>query len=390
MTLKIIHFQVFRIESFGIISNSWRWLFPFPNIVNNSSSDKNPKVSYYNESVQEKIPVTLRDVNGNIVFPKTSNFVLRKTGVRVQNNGKLPQAEDTVRVNTTKYHNMYATAERLIANKIIKINIPQIFTDESGFPEGLSIRKPFEIPNPLSERTTEDGDIRRYPSFMSTIIVEPDLPAIYTGGGADGFGVGTVVAGASYISDDAIGFNEDVSVGGKSMQLNSEGSIELSVGADIVDKKSLILDTAGSLVAWFGKDKNNRSMVMQTDGDVLFNIGGSYNNDVMNKGRFDLRVNVTDKQFIDTKFSPGKYSEEGGNPGSDSDFIISISENGIVIAGMKKDAPMVIRNDGEILIESTGGALTLKGTSIRTVDPKGVINQIKQPTRSSWCLYLKK
>jgi hypothetical protein len=154
----------------------------------------------------------------------------------------------------------------------------------------------------------------------------------------------------------------------------------MSVGADNVDNKSMILDTAGSLVMWLGKDKKNRSMIFQSDGDVLVNVGGSYPKSAspddtppMNIGRFDLRVNVVDKGFYDsgntissnkTKYGAGTI---GDKPNS-SDYTISISEHGLVIAGMKSGAPMIIRNDGPLVLESASDKVTIKGMSVEMVE----------------------
>ena len=135
----------------------------------------------------------------------------------------------------------------------------------------------------------------------------------------------------------------------------------MSVGQDDNDKKSVVLDTAGSLVAWFGLDSNGRSMIVQTDGDVLFNVGGR-TGDSFVPGRFDLRVNVVDKGYLGQEdFTP----RVGGDPvgAHASDYIISISESGMVIAGMSPGMPMIVRNDGNLTLESTA-KLILAGNSI--------------------------
>jgi hypothetical protein len=292
---------------------------------------------------------------------------------------------------------MYTAAERLIANIIEEINIPDIFTDEEGRPEGLPVGKPFEVIIPDSLGIAEDSDNlaalqeflpkrkRDFPTFMSVVAVSPGLPAIDPGGN-------TLVAGRLY--DDNIKYppfsnsfkssiiageieSESIDnakvVGGKSGSINIEGSIEASVGKDNLDLKSIVLDTAGSIIAWLGKDRNNRSLVMQTDGDVLFNIGGTYpgsqspNQPKMTVGRFELRVNVTDKGFVTTNFG-GTNPDISVNPRGQSDYIISISENGLVIAGAKFGKNMIIRNDGPILIESSSSSVTMKGTEIKSVE----------------------
>jgi hypothetical protein len=367
-------------------------------------------VTYLNPSSVENVPVTLRGAFGEIVYPDkegSQDILVRNTGTRYEldiDNPYFPSGNSSapaqlVRVNSTKYHNMYAAAERLIANTIKVINIPDIFTDEEGKPEGLSVGQPFEVVVPESLTVAENildaagfqeflpARKRDFPTFMSVVAVAPGEPAINPGGD-------TLVAGKKYDNDaDEVGapfsntfnsslvgdeieadsVNNSKKVGGKSAHLNVEGSIEASIGKDNFDEKSIMLDTAGSIVAWIGRDRNNRSLVMQTDGDVLFNIGGTYlgeqNPDlpVMTTGRFELRVNVTNKGFVSTNFS-GTNPDVSKNPRAESDYIISISEAGLVIAGSRAGAGMVLRNDGPILIESSSSTVTMKGMEVKTVE----------------------
>jgi hypothetical protein len=426
---------VFDIDKEGLLkvnipASSDTGNIPFASNANYVGEGDSVEVSYLNETDVEPVPVTLRDENGEAVYPgkNAGGITHRKTGIRYsigQESPYFPTPEGAsaseVRVNPTRYHNMYAAAERLIANTIKIINIPVRFADDNGFPEGMSILKPFEVPIPDSMNVAESLDqtaLREtlgqgstdFPTYMSVIAVEPGPPAIYHGGGRESGSVGALIAGKLYIdesgsppysnafnssksgkeieADIADGEEEARPVGGKSAHLNFDGSIEASVGKDNFDQKSIVLDTAGSIISWLGKDAKGRSMVMQTDGDVLLNVGGSYegtdlDDRQMNKGRFELRVNVTDKKFVASRFSGEDTPVRGGNPGPESDYIISISETGLVIAGMKSGAPMIMRNDGPILIESSSSDVTLKGIQVKTVGPKGVINVIKPPTRNT-------
>lgn len=61
--------------------------------------------------------------------------------------------------------------------------------------------------------------------------------------------------------------------GGRSLNANLDGSAEVSIGADSVDNKSLVMDLAGSMISHFGRDKQGRSMIHQADGDVIVQIG---------------------------------------------------------------------------------------------------------------------
>lgn len=370
---------------------------PFVSRSNYVKNDNQVETEFVNPSVSEKIPVMLRDKDGGVVYPKISNPEIseRFTGIRFDNSDKNPYFGNSfggigeyVRVNTTKHHNMYATAERLIANMIDYINVPAYFTDEDGKPEELPHGKPFEVAYTEELLSPQSGKTG-LPQSMSTVVVFPKNPAIDPGGD-------TVVCGNVFDDDESVAgrpfSNKFISsntpdgipiiesgnkkVGGKSANINFEGAIDLSVGSDNHDKKSIMLDTAGSLVAWFGRDRNNRSMVVQTDGDALLNVGGTYSGNVFNKGRFELRVNVTDKGFV-----AEEYGSDNANPKAESDYIISISEHGIVIGGMKAGTPMVLRNSGKILIESTESDVIIKGNSVKTVEPDGKAKNTKAGKR---------
>lgn len=371
---------------------------PFPSITTFDDGSGNISIDYANPSSSEPIPVTLRDKNGNVVLPAVSGRIYRETGLRFVNADDNPyfpssgevEGATTVRVNTTKYHNMYAIAERLIANNISSVSIPESFTNEDGLVEGIAVGKPFEVLDEEEDTSENIGELEdaefQLPSYMSVARIVPAAPAMYSGGD-------TVVCGLDLTNDDVappfsnsfvlekgegdefeariidpLYKDERARAGGKSAVINFEGSVESSVGRDNRDGKSIVLDTAGAILAWIGVDEQGRSMVLQTDGELLVNVGGSYfgtdqDERTMNVGKFVLRVNVSDKGHLTTESGDEKYNV-------DSDFVISIGEEGLVIAGMKQGAPMVIRNDGKILIESTTD-LVLKGNRVEQVDAKG-------------------
>lgn len=339
------------------------------------------------KSTEEEIPVTLRDDEGKVIYPvklRTTKDT-RSTGVRYSNQwGYFPGDSDYVRVNSTKYHNMYATAEMLIANTIDKIFIPPSSTSPKlGITSGAQSKaKSFEQPRkPIDPDTGKSASFPTHDS-CATVIVHQGPPAINPGGA-------TVVCGKSYELDESmadgvinnsLGNNfsvkesDEVSVkvedsarpvipsGGKSAHINLEGSLEMSIGSDSADNKSIVLDTAGSLIAWLGRDENGRSAVVQTDGAIAVNVGGM-SGDNWYPGRFDLRVNVTDKGVMSTTDPFMSYVEEEV-VGPDSDYIISISPEGLVIAGTS-GGKMVIRNKGDLLLEATN-TLILSGTKVVT------------------------
>jgi len=76
-----------------------------------------------------------------------------------------------------------------------------------------------------------------------------------------------VVSSEIYIS------GEKANAGGRSGQINLDGSLELNVGANTIDRQSLWLDTSGGLVANIGRDKNKNSAVIGMDGNLLLQVG---------------------------------------------------------------------------------------------------------------------
>jgi hypothetical protein len=66
----------------------------------------------------------------------------------------------------------------------------------------------------------------------------------------------------------------DAKAGGRSGSINLDGSLEMNIGANTIDRQSLWLDTAGGMVANIGRDRNNRSALVNFDGDVFVQVGG--------------------------------------------------------------------------------------------------------------------
>lgn len=137
--------------------------------------------------------------------------------------------------------------------------------------------------------------------------------------------------------------------GGRSLNINLDGSLEMSVGADTVDRKSMVLDTQGAVLSRFGRDKNGRSIIHQSDGDVLIQIGGD-------------GVGVKDDRFSKPDSSqPGRLeihlSRGGGTPQK-----ILIDENGLTL---DVQGNMMFKSSGDMALDA-GGRLLLHGELIYT------------------------
>lgn len=87
--------------------------------------------------------------------------------------------------------------------------------------------------------------------------------------------------------------------GGRSGSISLDGSIDLNIGANTSDRRSLTLDFAGGILGNIGRDKFDNSAVVNFDGNLFFQIGGSgisgdtrfsdLNNGFM-AGTLDIRV----------------------------------------------------------------------------------------------------
>ena len=327
-----------------------------------SGNDISPKISseYSNRSSIERIPITNRNSDGNVQLPSLTFITespnikkTRNTGIQFSNSNGYFDSSGTgkLRVNTTKYHNMWAACEMLLANYIVNVSLPRVVNDKlhNIVMLGMSKNETFEKIDSTFSGSLANPSKKEYeiPSY-GTVLVSPQKPSINPGGDV-------IFGGALYRNLQDYSNSEDSTSGysGVSSNINLEGSLEASIGSDDADGKSVTLDTNGSIVTWIGKDKNNRSLSMQTDGSVLVNIGGHSSDGTFNEGRLDLRVNLTDK---------GKFDDEELNPrdnieSTDSDFIISISDKGIIISGMKKNIPMLINNSGQIVMQSQSGII---------------------------------
>jgi hypothetical protein len=90
--------------------------------------------------------------------------------------------------------------------------------------------------------------------------------------------LGSVTPLSDIVTKTIIIAGPQANAGGRSASLNFDGSIEINVGANTVDRQSIWLDTQGGIVANIGRDLNtgsNVSVAANFDGDVVFQIGGN-------------------------------------------------------------------------------------------------------------------
>jgi stage V sporulation protein SpoVS len=137
--------------------------------------------------------------------------------------------------------------------------------------------------------------------------------------------------------------------GGRSGSITLDGSVELNIGANTVDRQSLWLDTAGGIVANIGRDLQNKSAAISMNGDFYLQVGGfGVSGDTrfakQNNGTIgavlDLRV-MTDGGYVHmvrcdkngiTIMTPGNLAVHShGNMKFTSDSDIEIDAESVII-----------------------------------------------------------
>jgi hypothetical protein len=135
--------------------------------------------------------------------------------------------------------------------------------------------------------------------------------------------------------------------GGRSLHLNLDGSMEASIGSDTVDGKSLVLDLAGGTVTHFGRDVNDRSIIHQSDGDVIIQVGGG---------------GVVDDRFHKSEQISGRveiHLFRTADPTKPSKIVIDEGGMTLDIVGNT-----IIRSSGDLSLMA-GGSLLLSAENIK-------------------------
>lgn len=138
----------------------------------------------------------------------------------------------------------------------------------------------------------------------------------------------------------------NANAGGRSGSINFDGMIELSLGSNTIDRQSLWADFAGGIIANIGRDKNNISLGMSLDGDLLVQIGG---NGVVGDSRFSS---------LNNSFRGGALDIRVMNQGF-TVTIVRIDQNGVSIV-----SPSSINIVGRDIQINASGTLDLEGDNV--------------------------
>lgn len=134
--------------------------------------------------------------------------------------------------------------------------------------------------------------------------------------------------------------------GGRSGSINLDGSLELNIGANTIDRQSLWVSTAGGMVTNIGRDRNGRSIVAATGGDVYFQVGG-----------FGVTADSRFPNVADNKIQPGILDLRITGAGGFC-HMIRVDKDGVTILtpGQLKihsKQDMLLTSDKNIRIECT-------------------------------------
>jgi hypothetical protein len=168
--------------------------------------------------------------------------------------------------------------------------------------------------------------------------------------------------------DDAGRLSSYPNAGGRSVQASLDGSLELSLGANTVDRVSWMLDTAGGIVARLGRDRYGRSAIIQSDGSVFLEVGGYDYVGSSSSDKTDTRfvgggVSRTQGLKKDTKrFRAGKVViRVKGSTTKTADQIIIIDDSGITLDSSKR---IDINSKGDLNLQSKA-AITIDAPRIK-------------------------
>ncbi len=180
----------------------------------------------------------------------------------------------------------------------------------------------------LTHKTTPDPQF--IDAFRDAFIHYPYEPL---------FDTRTIPTYTNLVSPTIVVGGPNANAGGRSGSINFDGSLELNVGANTIDRQSIWLDTAGSIIGNIGRDKNYISAAISMDGDLLLQVGGFGISG-------DSRFGILNGQ--NNAFRPGAIDIRVFNAGSDC-TLIRIDNEGVKIM---TPGNMIFQSQGDMLFRS--------------------------------------
>jgi hypothetical protein len=141
--------------------------------------------------------------------------------------------------------------------------------------------------------------------------------------------------------------DSEANAGGRSVHANLDGSLELNIGRDAADNKSVVIDTYGSVISRIGMDRNSHSVISQMDGNVYVQVGG------------DSAVNDSPNDSPVVKIFVKVKSADSGTAGF---HVITLDSEGIHLESAP-DTDIEVKSGGDLKLTAEGQTL-LSGSAI--------------------------
>ena len=159
------------------------------------------------------------------------------------------------------------------------------------------------------------------------------------------------------VSSTVIVSGQGANAGGRSGTLSLDGMVSLSVGANTVDRQSLWFDCAGGIVMAVGRDKWQRSLAANFDGDILIEVGGATVGGI----QVDGYTSIDDSRFVDQNNAARDGTIDIRIHNSGSFHTIRIDPQGIKIHTPQR---IDIVSEGEMRFKSVNSNMYFDAESI--------------------------
>lgn len=241
--------------------------------------------------------ITLPDINSNADYSKNRGRFFVDIDKEGQLKVNVPASSEVGNIPLlTRYENYstFGPEDNGNPNKLIfRSDNLDIFQDSFAAPKATPVTTGFIYAKERGSIQIKDGNAEGSPldritqahikhgtvyhDIMQTCYVHQNKDFInYQAGTSEHITVdiNSIPLLTNIVSDTIKVSGTDANAGGRSGSINFDGSLELNIGANTVDRQSLWVDTAGSLVANFGRDLQNKSAAVSLNGDVFIQVGG--------------------------------------------------------------------------------------------------------------------
>jgi hypothetical protein len=324
--------------------------------------------------------VTLPDINSNSDYARSRSRFFLDIDKEGQFKMNVPASSETGNIPLlTRYENYssFGPEDNNNPNKLIfRDDNLDIFHDSFAAPKATAINSGFSYTNDRGSIQIKDGNAEASPidritqshikhgtayhDLLQTCYAQQNNDFInYQAGTSQNVTVNiNDIPELTKVVSNVINISgENANAGGRSGSINFDGSVEMNIGANTIDRQSLWLDTAGGLVANIGRDLTNRSAVVSLNGDLIIQVGGF---GVVGDSRFVKENNGSIGAVLDLRiFTDGGYVH-----------MIRADKNGITImtpGNLAVHAKGNMKFSSDANIEMDCETLTLQGRMVQKV-----------------------